>query len=99
MLDQNIIRNSHSPWGAPVWVVPKKSDSSRQKKWRLVIDFRKLNDKTITDRYPIPNINDLLDNIGRAKYFSTLDLASGFHQIQMDPRNMAKTAFSVEIGQ
>jgi len=48
MLDQNIIRNSHTPWAAPVWVVPKKSDSSRQKKWRLVIDFRKLNDKTIT---------------------------------------------------
>jgi len=57
-----------------------------------------LNNKTVTDRSQIPNINEILDYIGRSKYFSTLDLASGFYQIQMDPRDMAKTAFSVENG-
>lgn len=98
VLDQQIIRSSHSPWSAPVWVVPKKLDGTGNRKWRLVIDYRKLNDKTISDRYPIPNINDILDSIGKAKYFSTLDLTSGFHQIEMKPKDIAKTAFTVEGG-
>lgn len=98
MLEQNIIKNSHSPWSAPVWVVPKKSDNIGEKKWRLVIDFRKLNEKTVSDRYPIPNIADILDSIGKTMYFTTIDLASGFHQIQMNPRDASKTAFTVENG-
>lgn len=60
--------------------------------------YRKLNDVTVSDRYPIPNINDILDRIRIAKYFSTLDLASGFHQIEMKPEDMSKTAFTVEGG-
>jgi len=98
MLNQDIIRSSYSPWSAPVWVVPKKAGPNGEQKWRLVIDYRKLNDKTISDRYPIPNINDILDRIGKAKYFTTLDLASGFHQIEMNPDDIAKTAFTVEGG-
>lgn len=73
-------------------------DASGNKKWRLVIDYRKLNEKTIDDRYPIPNITDILDKLGRCMYFTTLDLASGFHQIEVDPRDIAKTAFNVENG-
>lgn len=61
-------------------------------------DFRKLNDKTISDKYPIPYIADILDKLGRTKYFSTLELASGFHQIEMDPKDTCKTAFSVDGG-
>lgn len=65
MLNQGIIRASQSPYSSPVWVVPKKLDTSGQKKWRLVIDYRKLNEKTVDDRYPIPNITDILDKLGR----------------------------------
>lgn len=98
MLNQGIIRPSYSPWSSPVWIVPKKKDASGRQKWRLVIDYRKLNEKTISDRYPIPNITEILDKLGRSMYFSTLDLASGFHQIEMDPRDTKKTAFTVEGG-
>lgn len=98
MLEQGIIRHSNSPWSSPVWVVPKKLDASGHKKWRLVIDYRKLNEKTLDDRYPIPNITDILDKLGKCQYFSTLDLASGFHQIELAKRDIHKTAFSVESG-
>jgi len=68
-----------------VWIVPKKPDSKGNKRWRMVLDFRDLNDKTIGDAYPLPNITEILDQLGSAKYFSVFDLASGFHQIKMHP--------------
>lgn len=98
MLEQGIIRPSYSPWSSPVWIVPKKKDASGKQKWRLVIDYRKLNEKTVSDRYPLPNITEILDKLGKSMYFTTLDLASGFHQIEMDPRDVKKTAFTVEGG-
>lgn len=98
MLDQGIIRPSNSPWSSPIWIVPKKTDASGKKKWRIVIDYRKLNEKTVDDRYPLPNITDVLDKLGRCNYFTTLDLASGFHQIEMNPEDITKTAFNVENG-
>ena len=76
----------------------KKADSQGKVKWRMVIDYRALNEKTISDAYPLPNITDILDQLGGAKYFSTLDLASGFHQIPMDPEPKPKTAFSTSFG-
>lgn len=98
MLEQGIIRPSQSAWSSPIWVVPKKADASGKVKWRLVIDFRKLNEKTIDDKYPIPNINDVLDKLGNCHYFTTLDLASGFYQVEMNPEDIPKTAFNVEHG-
>lgn len=98
MLGQGIIRPSISPWSSPVWVVPKKLDASGKQKWRVVIDYRKLNELSVDDKYPLPNISDLLDQLGKCEYFSTLDLASGFHQIEIDPTDIPKTAFSVENG-
>lgn len=98
MLEQGIIRPSTSAWSAPIWVVPKKSDASGKIKWRLVIDFRKLNEKTIDDKYPIPNISDILDKLGKCQYFTTLDLTSGFYQVELDPKDIHKTAFNVEHG-
>lgn len=95
MLDQGIISPSVSPWSAPIWVVPKKQDASGKPKWRIVIDYRKLNEITIGDAYPIPNITDILDQLGHSKYFSTLDLASSFHQVMMKESDAEKTAFSV----
>lgn len=98
MLDQNIIRPSSSPWSSPIWVVPKKLDASGKQKWRVVVDYRKLNEKTVDDKYPLPRITELLDKLGKCQYFSTLDLASGFHQIQMDEKSIPKTAFNCENG-
>jgi len=98
MLEQGIIRNSESPYCAPLWVVPKKLDSSGKQKWRIVIDYRKLNDITTNDKFPIPNIDDILDKLGRSMYFTTLDLAKGFHQVELDETSCAKTAFSTQEG-
>jgi hypothetical protein len=99
MLDKNIIEESDSPYNSPVWVVPKKTDASGKQKWRIVIDFRKLNELTDQDAYPLPTIDDILSQLGNAKFFSALDLSSGFHQIPMDSDSKKYTAFSTPIGQ
>lgn len=98
MLDQNIIRESNSPYNSPLWIVPKKQDNSGIKKWRIVIDYRRLNENTINDKFPIPNLNGILDKLGRSQYFTTLDLAKGFHQILVKAEDQKKTAFSTSLG-
>lgn len=98
-LAHGIIRPSRSPYNNPVWIVDKKGvDEMGNRKKRLVIDFRKLNQRTIDDKYPIPNVMVILSNMGKARYFTTLDLKSGFHQIELAERNREKTAFSVNNG-
>lgn len=98
LLKDDIIRPSRSPYNSPIWMVPKKIDASGEKKYRLVIDYRKLNSITVPDRYPIPDINDVLANLGKNKFFSTIDLKSGFHQIPLDEPDIEKTAFSIKSG-
>lgn len=98
LLKDNIIQESHSPWSAPVHLVPKKMDASGEKKYRMVVDYRRLNDITIDDKYPLPNITDLFDKLGKCSYFSTLDLASGYHQIEVEKNDRQKTAFSTQNG-
>lgn len=98
LLKKEIVQTSTSPYNSPVWIVPKKPDSAGNKRWRMVIDYRRLNEKTIADAYPLPNICDILDQLGGAKYFSILDLANGFHQIPMDDNDAYKTAFSTPHG-
>ena len=98
LLESGIISPSSSPYNSPLWIVPKKADQNGIKRWRLVIDFRALNEKTIGDAYPLPHIGEILDSVGGTKYFSVFDLASGFHQIPMDPRDKHKTAFSTDTG-
>lgn len=96
LIHNGIIKRSNSPYNAPVIIVDKKGhDENGEKKHRLVIDFRKLNSITIADRYPIPEISVVLSNLGNAKYFSTIDLESGFHQIKIHPEDTEKTAFSI----
>ena len=97
-LNNGIIAPSNSPYNSPIWIVPKKPDSKGNLRWRIVIDFRNLNEKTIGDAYPLPNITDILDHLGEARYFSTFDLASGFQQIEMDPKDRQKTAFTTPNG-
>lgn len=97
LLKNDVIERSYSPYNSPVWTVPKKGlDENGKSKRRMVIDFQKLNDQTITDKYPIPDINMTLQNLGRAKIFSTIDLESGFHQISIQETDREKTAFSVD---
>lgn len=97
MLNENIIEHSVSPFNSPILLVPKKTDNN-DKKWRLVVDFRQLNKKIVTDKFPLPRIDTILDQLGRAKYFSTLDLMSGFHQIPLEENSRNFTAFSTQSG-
>lgn len=97
MLESNIIEQSISSYNSPILLVPKKS-SNGEKKWRLVVDFRQLNKKILADKFPLPRIDDILDQLGRAKYFTTLDLMSGFHQIPLDKDSRRFTAFSTKNG-
>jgi len=75
-----------------------KENGCGKQKLRIVIDFCKLNDLTIGDFFPLPNITNVLDQLGNAKYYSTLDLASGYHQIPMQEEHKKKTAFSTPYG-
>ena len=90
MLDSGIIRPSQSPWSSEVVWVKKKDGSLRQ-----CVDYRRLNERTVKDSYCLPRIEELLDSLSGAKYFSVLDLKSGYHQVEISERHKERTAFSV----
>ena len=92
-LDKGFIQPSSSSWGAPVMFVMKK-DSSK----RLVVDYRSLNEVTIKNKYPLPNINDLFDQLKGAKVFSKIDLRSGYFQLKIREQDIPKTAFTTRYG-
>jgi hypothetical protein len=98
MLRDGIIRHSSSLWNSPIILVKMKEDVSQKQKWRLVVDFRKLNDVTVGDSFPLPLITEILDALGKARYFTTVDLASGFHQVPLREEDSPKTAFSTPDG-
>ena len=93
MLDKGIIRRSTSPYASPVVLVRKKNGTLR-----LCIDYRLLNAKTVRDAFPLPRIDETLEALGGAKYFSSLDLAHGYYQVTMDTNSISKTAFRVPWG-
>jgi len=93
MLDLGIIRPSASPWSSPVVLVEKPDKSLR-----VCLDYRRLNQVTKKDSYPLPRIDDTLDTLGGSAWFSTLDLAAGFWQVEMEEKDIEKTAFATENG-
>ena len=93
MLAQGVIEPSSSPWASPVVLVTKKDGSIR-----FCVDFRKVNGVTVKDAYPLPRIVDCLDTLGGARWFCTLDLASGYWQVPMKEGDKEKTAFTTGTG-
>lgn len=98
LLNDGIIRPSKSPYNSPIWVVEKKMDASGIKKYRMVIDYKRLNAVTVSDTYPIPDISNTLANLGDSRFFTKIDLTSGFHNIKMLEKDIPKTAFSTMNG-
>jgi hypothetical protein len=90
LLDKGFIRPSSSPWGYPVLFISKKD-----KGLRLCVDYRPLNAVTIKNKYPLPRIDILFDQLAGAQVFSKIDLCSGYHQIKIRDEDIRKTAFSM----
>ncbi|KAJ0591942.1 putative nucleotidyltransferase, Ribonuclease H [Helianthus annuus] len=93
LLDKGFIRPSFSPWGAPVLFVKKKDGS-----FRMCIDYRELNKLTIKNRYPLPRIDDLFDQLQGSSFYSKIDLRSGYHQLRIQEESIPKTAFRTRYG-
>ena len=93
LLRSGFIRPSVSPYGAPILFVPKKD-----RRWRMCVDYRTLNKQTIKDKFPLPRIDELLERLGKARVFTALDLASGYHQIGVAEDSIEKTAFRTSHG-
>ncbi|GJY24196.1 putative reverse transcriptase domain-containing protein [Tanacetum coccineum] len=93
LFDKNFIRPSSSPWGAPVLFVKKKDGS-----FRMCIDYRELNKLTVKNRYPLPRIDDLFDQLQGSSVYTKIDLRSGYHQLRVREEDIPKTAFRTRYG-
>ena len=92
MLEEKVIPHSNSPWSSPIVLVYKKSSELR-----FCVHYRKLNQITSNDAHPLPRILDLLDSVKDAKYFSILDLRSGYWQIPVEPEAVKKLLLSLRV--
>jgi hypothetical protein len=93
LLEKGFIRPSSSPWGCPTIFVKKKDQTLR-----MCVDYRPLNEVTIKNKYPLPRIDILFDQLTGARVFSKIDLRSGYHEIRIRPKDIPKTAFTTRYG-
>jgi hypothetical protein len=93
LLDKGYVHPSSSPWGEPIFFVPKKDGTQR-----MCVDYRSLNEVTIKNKYPLPRIDDLFDQLKGACIFSKIDLRSGYHQLKIRATDVPKTAFITRYG-
>lgn len=99
MLKNNTISPSISEYNSPILLVPKKPlPGSSEKRFRFVVDYRHLNKKLLADKYPLPRMDDILDQLGKARFFSIVDLLNGFYQIELDEESKNLTSFSTDKG-
>jgi hypothetical protein len=99
MLKNDVIEEAKSEWSSPILLVPKKAGQNGQKRWRLVIDYRRLNEQILDEKFPLANITEILDSLSGAIYFSTLDLSQGFYQLEIERKDRSCTAFVTDRGQ
>ena len=99
MLSLNIIKASHSPYGSRCILVRKPLEKGKPQPPQFVVDYRRLNTVTLGDGYPIASVFNILDALSRRKLFAKLDLASGYWQVRVNPRDVHKTAFATHLGQ
>jgi len=93
MLKLDVIEPSTSEWASPVVLVPKPDGSTR-----FCIDYRQLNDRTVRDKYPLPKMDDCLDSLGDARFFSTLDCNAGYWQTPVAEEDKHLTSFTTHVG-
>ena len=93
MLEKGVIEQSTSPWASPIVLVQKKDGTIR-----FCVDYRKLNNVTCKDAYPLPRVDDTLDTLFGSQWFSTIDLVSGYWQVEIEEPDRPKTAFCATEG-
>lgn len=98
LLRNDLIEMSQSDYNSPLIIVPKKRGPDGKLKWRMCVDYRLVNKKLLLDRFPLPRIDEILDGLGNACYFSIMDLHSGYHQIPLEKESRKYTAFSTDDG-
>lgn len=99
MLSNGTIESSTSEYNSPILLVPKKSlPGNPEKRWRFCVDYRQINKNLISDKFPLPRIDSILDQLGRARFFCLIDLINGFYQIELNDESKDITSFTTDTG-
>lgn len=99
MLSNGTIEPSRSEYNSPILLAPKKSlPNNPERRWRFCVDYRSINKKLLSDTFPLPRVDDILDQLGRARLFSCIDFLNGFHQVPLEEDSKDITSFSTDKG-